>query len=673
MSQVIIQKNNDKIDVKVWNRTYTIDKTPSVLSSIVSNGKQLLSSPISIYMESDGKKCTFKEGVCFKVNCGGADGKEDVVVKTFESECSVVNMTFEPCEDGMIKVSLSLMPRGRTVAQNFGLESPELAIFKPNKLYLEIPFSACCADYYHVFPIGAIKGIGEYENEYGLCYAGSISKNGFYSAFKEQVYISGQDCGLGIIVSDNRTWLNTDESKAVEFIKKENGEGILRFHLLDDTPKVWLDTSKMLDMPPISFDFALIATPVKQFPKDSFYERNLHIDCFKKIANDYDEFLAGEVVEGSGENGYDRIARLGVKVLYLHEKWNDLQNSPMLTDKTIERVKTIIAECHKRGIKVIPYFGYELSTLSPLFSKHGQEFWLKRETYPYSWYWYRYPYQRDINVCLGSKWSDILYEGLTRLYDELGFDGLYFDGTTTPNSCINTEHGCGYIDENGNVKPTYPVWEIREFMKRIYSFVKSRKGAINVHGSGACNMATLYYEDSMWEGELFQGLLMNGKLTKMPEGMMRAQFTGRDTGIPVYSLCYSNDPVWTFKSASAFSLLHGSLPKPVDIGSPLEQMSVIWDAFDKFPLDKAEWKPYWNQSDKIRISGVGIKVSVWETENEMLMVCASTSSDFCGKIHIDSCFQNVCDALCDNKTEAMNGSFDVELSGIDYKMYYLKQ
>lgn len=58
---------------------------------------------------------------------------------------------------------------------------------------------------------------------------------------------------------------------------------------------------------------------------------------------------------------------------YLHEKWNDLQNSPFITRKTADRLRLIAEEAHKRGIKVIPYFGYEISSLSPYWHKMGEE------------------------------------------------------------------------------------------------------------------------------------------------------------------------------------------------------------------------------------------------------------------------------------------------------------
>ncbi len=680
MSNVLLEKSGNGFKAMPWNRIYTIDEAPNVLASVISNGKELLSKPMALYMESNGKEATFQNGIAFKVDTNGIADKENVIIKAFESESAVVNIEHSFFEDGLNKVSITLMPKGRSIAQNFGLEGlDKQPVFKPNKLYLDVYLNSCCAEYYHVCPINPKIVAEGLNDDAGVAYADFIPKNGFRSVFREQIYVNGDNCGLAFIFRDDEKFEIAEKDRAVEFIKTENGENILRFHLLDRTPSVWdidvQDVNKMLDMPPITFRFGVIATPVKEFKNDGFYERNLHIDCFKKIPKkvNYDEFLAGEVVEGSGEIGYDRLARLGVKVLYLHEKWNDIQNSPFLTEATVLRAKTIVRECHKRGIKVIPYFGYEFSSLSPLFPEHSEEFWQKHSDYPYAWYWYRYPYQRDICACLGSDWSDYLYKGLTKIYDEIGFDGLYFDSTVRPAGCKNITHGCGYIDSDGNIQPTHPVWEIREFIKKIYAFVKSRGGTVNIHGCGAANMAVVYYQDSLWEGEIFQGPFLQGKLLEMPEGMLRGQFTGRDTGSPVYSLCYSKDGVWSFRSAAALYLLHGSVPKPVDIGEPLEQMSKIWDILDKFPLNDAAFKPYWLENDKLKVIGEGVKASCWETDEEMLVICASTNVNVNCEAQIKCEYKNIFDALRDYEAVSQNGAYITKFSGIDYKMFYIKK
>ena len=667
-----VKKNGDECKISLWNRDYTIGHGGAIFSSIISNGKEILARPATVNAISEGEKIAFGKTLSFVVADENTDRK--TVVCTFESNSTVVNICHIIEEDGCDDITVSVMPRGRSVAQVFGLAPLRTDLFNIDKLYIDFPIKKTVAEFYHTFPFGGLIGNTKDIPNTNLDYAGAIPEGGFHCAFKEQIFLGGRNCGLGLFFSDNSAWNNTDKANAVQVIEEEDCF-VIRLNILDEAPEAWQykgkDNQYSIDLDPLRVKLGMIVTPVRPYPKREFYQRSLHIDCFKKIFCNYDEFLSGKmnadgtpVVGELSEIGFDRIKRLGVKVLYIHEKWNDIQNSPILTEDTVKRIKYIIAECHKRDIKVIPYFGYELSTLSPIWAKYGDDL-TRLDSKIKHGHWYRYPYQRDRFVCMASIWPDILYNGITKLYDELGFDGLYFDTTTSPRACKNEKHGCGYRDKDGNLQPTYPVWQIREFIKKTYAFVKSRGGTMNVHSFGSFNLPSLAFCDSLWEGETFQSLLLKGKLFEMPEMLMRAQFTGVDTGIPVYSLCYSNEPVWTFKSASSIALLHGSVPKPVDIGEPLELMSEIWDALDAFPLESSEWKPYFEPCDKISCNNSEVKISVWESEDKILAVCASTYTAFKDTVTITSKYPNIRNALSGEQL-SVDGKITTDLCGFDF-------
>ncbi len=98
-----------------------------------------------------------------------------------------------------------------------------------------------------------------------------------------------------------------------------------------------------------------------------------------------------------------------------------MQNSPFITDETAKRLCYIVTEAHKREIKVIPYFGYEISTFSPYWRTMGKKVMTKGGERGYEWIWYRYPYQRDVKVCYTSEWRNVFADGIEKLIDE--FDG----------------------------------------------------------------------------------------------------------------------------------------------------------------------------------------------------------------------------------------------------------
>ena len=56
------------------------------------------------------------------------------------------------------------------------------------------------------------------------------------------------------------------------------------------------------------------------------------------------------------------------------------------------------------------------------------------------------------------------------------------------------------------------------------------------------------------------------------------------------------------------------LSRPNDIGKPLELISPIWRAVDKFDIENSDWKPYWENGALPEESK--IKVSYYESKGE---------------------------------------------------------
>ena len=108
----------------------------------------------------------------------------------------------------------------------------------------------------------------------------------------------------------------------------------------------------------------------------------------------------------------------------------------------------------------------------------------------------------------------------------------------------------------------------------------------------------------------------------------RAEYIGRNMGAPVEFIAYANPPLWTFEQALSCSVLHGILPRPNDIGYPLELMSRVWKIFGAFPVEQSDWMPYW--SNQVRISHEKVKVSYYRytdlTGDAQLLAFAVTIS-----------------------------------------------
>lgn len=121
------------------------------------------------------------------------------------------------------------------------------------------------------------------------------------------------------------------------------------------------------------------------------------------------------------------------------------------------------------------------------------------------------------------------------------------------------------------------------------------------------------FTHGLWLGEYIQYTLVKTGADKMPEGYMRATHSGRNFGIPAEFLVYENKPIWGFDDAFAFTLIHGVLPRPNDIGEPLEKMSKLWKIIDSFPIGESEWCPYFKEgSHPFKADNSAVKISAYK-------------------------------------------------------------
>lgn len=677
---VTAEKSSSGYDVSVLNRNYKLTEKSPFFTSITSLGEELLASPMRIVAENKGVPCEFCSTKTFMMDT--SDDERINLISTMESKYVIVNVSHGIEFDGCDEITLSVMPTGRSVAACFGLEPFEMDAFDLNKLWLEIPLKKDIIKYFNVCsdPIyNNPEEADEFNKMPEFSRSGIIPEGGIHTSFSPQIYLNGFDKGLGFFFITNEYFENEKDDRVFEVINNGD-EWLLRIRFLDKTPYCWLEkgtNNKMSrNMLPITYHFGMNVTPVKTMEKRPYSEKNFHIDCFTKIPREmnYDEFFSKTVVDWDSEIGFDRIKRLGVDTLYLHEKWNDIQNFFELTKETGDRLKYIIDECHKRGIKVIPYFGYEISTLSSVFQQTGRKYLMgsidKGKRAESQFNWYRYPYQRDIKVCYSSGYGDIFVDGIIALQKKYGFDGFYFDGALIASRCGNRDHGCGYFDRNGNLQPTAEQFELRKTFKKLYKYASENNLTVEAHISFSSLCDCGFYDHS-WIGEDIQAALLHNRIDRIPEQLMMAKFTSRDIGVPTYTLCYSREK-WSYESGCGVALLYGSIAKPVDIGKPLEYTSGLWKMFDEFPLEEAQWLPYYNGNNSVCSDNDAVKVSIYEAKDQILAICVSVSMDFVGDAAISGKYTKITDALTGTLISD-NGKCSLHFEGIQCKLLLISK
>lgn len=264
----------------------------------------------------------------------------------------------------------------------------------------------------------------------------------------------------------------------------------------------------------------------------------------------------------------------------------------------------------------------------------------------------------------------------TRLMQEFDVDGVYLDGTSRPKGCKNYLHGCGYKNNAGEICETYPIFAVREQMKRIYNICAVKhKGLVSVHQSGYNIIPCLAFATSYWDGEQFNVPLKDEPLNILPLETFQAEFMGRNFGVPAEFLTYAPF-VWTADEALAFTLLHDVAIRPINVGPMLLSMSKIWKVFDKFDLDNAEFVGYWQKQDLLKADHPDVKISYYSSlkSGKILVIAANLGSK---KVETKILFNlkknhgnktQISDAISKQKLACGNNSFNIELDKLQARI-----
>jgi len=160
-----------------------------------------------------------------------------------------------------------------------------------------------------------------------------------------------------------------------------------------------------------------------------------------------------------------------------------------------------------------------------------------------------------------------------------------------PVACTNEAHGCGYRDAHDNLRPTYPVFAIREAFRRLYNVIKKHKpdGIVDSHVYDCMNSATLSFATSYWNGE--QLSRAEHEADGLPLDRFRAEMRGLNWGVPADFLHYK---LGTYSEACAISLLHDVTVRSY---TPLHKKinGGIYKLADDFGRAEATFRPYWEK------------------------------------------------------------------------------
>ena len=580
------------------NKKYIFDNS-LMPTKIEINGVDILTEPVAINLGFEESHNGFED-----FYCQITERTPEKIVAILAATCGnvVINETVTAEVDGFVKIDLKVS--SFWMFSKDGKKTPKL-----NKMNITVSVKEKYSSLFHYWP----------NDRQSILPASDVVNSGatenFEFMFKPYVWTGNNREGLGLYFGDTFEPFQLENEDKCIIVNKNKESTTITLNMLDNMPENWQgrDDNWCETLKPQFFTIGFQATPVvkkKTLSYDEYYKR-IHV-------------VNRAFVD---EKNIDFFAQKGVKWVIAHEDWTAIQNYGMPYNE--ENFKEVVKKYHKKGIKVMVYYGYEYSTITPKFTENCNSYLNKTVNGNFTGGWQRNPPQRAFMVCYNSRYSDEMIERVKYSMDVLGVDGIYTDGTYVPWECANEEHGCGYYDKNGKRHTTFPVMPVREHVKKLYKAVHERGGIIDTHNSSCCIMPTLAFADSCYDGENIQTAFKKGGLEFLSLDAFRAEFMGINYGfIPNFIAYVSGN--FSLEKAYALTLLHNVHSRPGNLHTgdikkeTIEYSSMIWSIFDKYGLDKKQWIPYF-ENNEITVTEDKAYVSLYKDEKETVAIISSFS------------------------------------------------
>jgi len=584
---VAAKKTGNKVQVDVWQRTYTFSESPFP-SQIKANGKQLLTAPITLTGRADGKSINWEHGRVRLV-----DSKDIAATVQQTSTSSALSMTVNTTTefDGFMTIDCKIK-----VSRDVSIDELSLSI-PLNTQYVPLCYGE------RALPIDRDIPIAEF-------YSGELHDDQSFR-FCPTVWLGDVQQGLCWQAESDEDWHYADKQKAIEILPREKMT-TFKAHFVD--VKTTLKAGDTLH-----YKFALQGTPIKPLLRDAWDLRVMRSEPYGLELGLPDNTVGGKpTIQYLKETGMRHLFTTGNDLwpypLPIHEQYKKLQHR--LND-----------QMHAAGMKIHNYQMHQrFATSAPEFDIHGLHMAMRpmRQYIPGNnppndprpgpvVVKYGASSQGTVMHCPKSMaLQDANIHAYAKRLDIYGDDGIYLDGTNANPPCSNLGHGCGYINKDGQIQNTFPVFAARQIMKRIYVVTKTQKpdGIVDVHCSFGYNPPALGFADIIWTGEQWYHLRHTGAkhaATHMTLEKFRTEFMGSTIGVAANTLSYRlGSPM----IVSATSLLHDIPVRPSSIydtkrkvdTSYTATMIKLWKVRDKFGAEDAQKLFYWNNQQYITVS-----------------------------------------------------------------------
>ena len=548
-------------EVEFWGRAYRYENSAFPVS-VRTAGRELFNAPMSLHAKFGDEEGTFRD---WKYTLFSSNADAVVVLASAHCSNTMVNaaITFE--RDGMARTDLKLVPYGYHSLEGIRDYDPTLSAF-----WFEVDMKEESSGLFHFWP----------NSENSIVPAQDVLNSGATVSrdlpFKAWTWCGWEDGGFGVACESSESF-ELDDPGACISVARSAGSTRIRYRLLDHMPAAWRGRRDRWDAPlmPVAWTFALQATPVKPRPVgDVGVYRRLHI---------YDVPATGILANGIPE----RFAKAGVKYAVLHSTYSRAEGFGVVGDK--REFHEIVDRFHRNGVKVLVYYGFEFPTIMPSWNEKRAEYLIEDAKGRNVGGWQATTH-RAYQSCYKSRWADEVARNACEVVDEFGLDGIYTDGMYIPWECANGRHGCGWSDAQGRRHTTFPIFAVRDLVRRLYREIHARGGVIEVHQSACMVAPLLSFADTCFDGENIQATLAKNPAFLSTDAF-RCEYSGYAFGIPMTFIAYTNDKL-TIEMLEAITLVHNVHPVPREL-SDLDFVSRVWRIYEERALDSAEFVPYW--------------------------------------------------------------------------------
>ena len=544
---------------------------------IVARGEPLLAGPVELTGIAQGKPLARRYG---KLQLRTQTDTEAHFEQELQANGLTMKIRGQLEFDGLIKYDVELTPTsGTATVDKLVLSIPVLAKYVRWYAHqaLSTDFAGCPCPAY---PYGALSDFFKDHPKGWL-------------PFTWAMYLGCRDRGIEWVAESDRYWSPENEQQMIR-VTKGDDRVTMAFHFV--TEPIELKS-------PRTISFGIQTTPIRRYTRERYYR-------FRKTPLSYRPDPDWKQFERSlGE--FNRLGFNYYNIYINASALNLFSNARYYDEKTLSNFTRYARSVHRGGHKLVYYCGYGLPHGLPNDDTFGNEMRME-PVKPSGWYNHASPF------------ADYWLHSVKFMCDHCDLDGVQTDGLPVVPFMSNPTYDLEWA-RRGRRHGTYPVFAVRELMKRLYIMLKfelarGKEGFHTVH----CDRPPVYCIDGWGD------LALSGEAHHHTVTSLRELFPDRygvfydtlDQGVAPYALwSYGRDVAVTRNMAYTLHHLHGvrvgyaarlgAYGPSYEITGGFTAEAEMWHRFN---LADTEFRPYWRHPGLATVESDDLEVELPKAE-----------------------------------------------------------